>query len=80
MESVENQKRERYSRDDSPGQESKELSLHSHGDVSVSHEGVEDPERDVGKQHEGYDLSPGFRLLLSAGRTNSPAGLTDDHA
>ena len=80
MESVENQQGKRYSGNNSPGQESEELSLYPHGDVPMSHEGVKDPESDVCKQHKGYNLPPRLSLLLSSSCTNSPTSLADNHA
>ena len=56
------------------------MSLHPLCDVPVCHEGVEDPERDVGKQHEGDDLPARLGLLLGPGGADPPAGLADDHA
>ena len=80
MKSVENQERQRNPGDNSPGEEPEELSLDALGDVPVRHEGVEDPERDVGKQHEGDDLPARLGLLLGPGGADPPAGLADDHA
>mgnify|MGYP001356619201 CR=1 FL=1 len=48
--------------------------------MSVGHEGVEDPEGDVGEQHEGDDLPPGLGLLLGAGGADPATGLADYHA
>ena len=76
---VEDQQWQWDSRDDAPGQKTKELCLDTLSDVTMSHEGVQDPECDVGKQHEGDDLSAWLGLLLSSGGTNSPWGLTDYH-
>ena len=56
------------------------MSLHALCDVPVCHEGIEDPERDVGKQHEGDDLPARLGLLLGPGGADPPAGLADDHA
>ena len=55
------------------------MSLDPLCDVPVCHEGVEDPERDVGKQHEGDDLPARLGLLLGPGGADPPAGLADDH-
>ena len=80
MKSVENQERQRNPGDNSPGEEPEELSLDALGDVPVRHEGVEDPEGDVGEQHEGDDLPARLGLLLGPGGADPPAGLADDHA
>ena len=80
MKSVENQERQRNPGDNSPGEEPEELSLYALGDVPVRHEGVEDPEGDVGEQHEGDDLPARLGLLLGPGSADPPAGLADDHA
>ena len=80
MKSVENEERQRNPGDNSPGEQPEELSLNAHRDVPVSHEGVEDPEGDVGEQHEGDDLPPGLGLLLGAGGADTPARLADYHA
>ena len=79
MKSVENQERQRNPGDNSPGEEPEELSLDTLGDVPVRHEGVEDPEGDVGEQHEGDDLPAWLGLLLGPGGADPPAGLADDH-
>ena len=80
MKSVENQQRQGNPGNNSPGKESEELSLDPLCDVPVGHEGVKDPERDVGEQHEGDDLAARLGLLLGPGGADPPAGLTDDHA
>ena len=80
MEPVEDQKWERDSGDDAPGEKAEELCLDALRDVPVGHEGVQHPERDVGEEHEGDDLPAGLSLLLGPGGADPPAGLTDDHA
>ena len=80
MESVEDEERQRDPGDNSPGEQAEELSLNTLRDVPVSHEGVEDPEGDVGEQHEGDDLPARLGLLLGPGGADPPAGLADDHA
>ena len=80
VEPVENEERKRDAGDDAPGQQTEELGLDALGDVAVGHEGVQHPERDVGEQHEGDDLSPGLGLLLGAGGADTPASLAYDHA
>ena len=80
MKPVENQERQRNPGDNSPGEEAEELGLDALRDVAVSHEGVEDPEGDVGEQHEGDDLPARLGLLLGPGGADPPAGLADDHA
>ena len=79
MKSVENQERQRNPGDNSPGEQPEELSLNALRDVPVGHEGVEDPEGDVGEQHEGDDLPAWLGLLLGPGGADPPAGLADDH-
>ena len=79
MKPVENQERQRNPGDNSPGEQPEELGLDSLCDVAVSHEGVEDPEGDVGEQHEGDDLPARLGLLLGPGGADPPAGLADDH-
>ena len=80
MEPVEDEQRQRDTGDDPPGQQTEELGLDPLGDVTVGHEGVKNPERDVGEQHEGDDLPPGLGLLLGAGGADAPASLADYHA
>ena len=80
MKSVEDEERQRNPGDNSPGEQPEELSLNALRDVPVSHEGVEDPEGDVGEQHEGDDLAARLGLLLGSGGADPPAGLADDHA
>ena len=79
VKSVEDEERQRNPGDNSPGQQSEELSLNALRDVAVGHEGVQDPEGDVGEQHEGDDLPAGLGLLLGPGGADPPAGLADDH-
>ena len=80
MEPVEDEQRQRDAGDDPPGQQTEELGLDPLGDVTVGHEGVQNPEGDVGKQHEGDDLPPGLGLLLGTCSADTPASLADNHA
>ena len=80
MEPVENEEGQRDSRDDAPGQQPVELCLDALGDVPVRHEGVENPECDVGEEKKGDNLSSWFGLLLRSGGADSPAGLSDDQS
>ena len=80
MEPVEDEQRQRDAGDDAPGQQPKELSLHALSDVTVGHEGVQHPEGDVGKQHEGDDLPPRLGLLLGTGGADPTTRLADYHA
>ena len=80
MEPVEDEERKRDAGDDAPGKQTEELSLDALGDVTVGHEGVQHPERDVGEQHEGDDLPPGLGLLLGTGGADTPTSLADNHA
>ena len=80
VEPVEDEEGQRDSRNDSPSQQSVELSLDALGDVAVGHEGVEHPEGDVGEEEEGDDLSPGFGSLLSPCGADPPTCFRDDHA
>ena len=79
VKSVEDEERQRNPRYDPPGEQPEELGLDALRDVPVRHEGVEDPEGDVGEQHEGDDLPARLGLLLSPGGADPPAGLADDH-
>ena len=79
VEPVEDEQWKRDAGDDAPGQQPKELGLHALCDVAVGHEGVQHPERDVGEQHEGDDLSPGLGLLLGACGADTPTSLADYH-
>ena len=57
MEPVEDEKGQADPRDDAPGQESVEVELQGLGDQVVGHEGVQDPEGDVGEEEEGDQLA-----------------------
>ena len=56
------------------------MSLDPLCDVPVCHEGVEDPERDVGKQHEGDDLPAWLGTLLGSRRADPATSFADDHS
>ncbi len=43
----------------------------------MRHEGVEDPQGDVGEEEEGDELPPGLGHLLTAGRANAASSLGD---
>ena len=80
MEAVEDEQGQADPGDDSPGQEAVELQLQLLGDPVVSHEGVQYPESDVGKQEEGDELSAWLGHLLCTGRANPPTGFGHYHA
>ena len=50
------------------------------GDVPVGHEGVEDPEGDVGEEEKGDDLPARLGGLLGPGGAHSPGRLGDYHS
>ena len=77
---VEDEEWEADSGYDSPGQESIELELQILCDPVVGHEGVQDPEGDVGEEEEGDQLAAGLGVLLAPGSADPATRLGHDQA
>lgn len=80
MESIEDEKRQRQTRDDSPCQETVEREVQFLRHPVVCHERVEQPERDISEEEESHNLPAGFEHHLVSRGAHALAGLGDKHA
>ena len=80
MEAVKDQQRQGKARDDAPSQVTVKGELQLLRHPIVRHERIQQPQRDVGKEQEGDDLSSRFEQHLVAGSADAFTRLSDEHS